>query len=206
MNHQTTDQTRISRGEETRRKLLQAAVSSLGRNGYASTTVDALMQAAGVSRGSVLHQFPTRLDLMAAAAEFAMNSMVLDTVERIEEFDSATRQLDMLAQVMWEVHNSTSANALTEVLLASRWDRDLAMRLTPVAERIEAEIDSLLGKIADRCGVANPIEVLAWGRLMIASMRGLIIELMLQPDRQMIIAARDTLLQQHAKRVREWLG
>lgn len=205
MNDLTVERGRISRGEETRRKLLRAAVDSLGGNGFASTTVDVLMQATGVSRGSVLHQFPTRLDLIVASAEFAMAGMLDETIARIREIEPPARKLEMLAEVVWEVHRSVSATALTEVLLASRWDRDLALRLIPLVEQVETQIDALVGQLADAAGVTERHAVLAWGRLLIAGMRGLVVEFMLRPDREMVIAALDLLKRQYRTQARLWL-
>ena len=177
----------------------------MGKNGFAATTVDALMQATGVSRGSVLHQFATRNDLMVAAADFAMASMVTDTITRVEQIEDPAQRLSRLAEVMWEVHCSQSAIALTEVLLASRWDRGLAQRLMPIAERVESEIDNIFHTIAQQAGLQADCGIAAWGRLMIAAMRGLRIELMLHSDRKMIVAALDSLYQQHARLVAGWL-
>lgn len=202
---QTAERPRIARGEETRGRLLRATVASLAGNGFAGTTIEVVMQATGISRGSVLHQFPTRMDLMAAAAEFAMNTMVADTTESTSAIPDARRQLEALAEIMWVAHRSDSAIALTEVLMSSRSDRGLARRLTPLAERVETQIDAQVSGIARRAGIADPQPVLAWTRLLIASMRGLVIEFMLQPDRRMILAALDALKVQHLEQVRRWL-
>ncbi|MFD2580779.1 TetR/AcrR family transcriptional regulator [Novosphingobium colocasiae] len=38
-----------------------------------------ISEACGIPRGSILHQFPTRLDLMASVIEFITSEMTLNT-------------------------------------------------------------------------------------------------------------------------------
>jgi len=79
----------------TRRRILRAAVESFQAMGYAATTTLEVQRRAGVSRGALLHHFPTRPQLVAAAiAELvqlndaasrealAVASVDLDPVER----------------------------------------------------------------------------------------------------------------------------
>jgi len=51
----------------TRRRILDAAVESFQALGYAATTTLEVQRRAGVSRGALLHHFPTRPQLVAAA-------------------------------------------------------------------------------------------------------------------------------------------
>jgi AcrR family transcriptional regulator len=49
------------RGAHMRLRLLEATVDLISRHGYAATTIQLLADTASVSRGSILHQFPTRM-------------------------------------------------------------------------------------------------------------------------------------------------
>ena len=64
------------RGLATREILLSSAIKLVALHGYAATTTQTVLDDAGVSRGSLLHQFPTREELMVAAAEEAMARML----------------------------------------------------------------------------------------------------------------------------------
>src|SRR5580693_10746455 len=55
----------------TRDKILAAAVKSLSEAGYAQTSTVRVAALARVARGSLLHQFPTRIDLILAVADHA---------------------------------------------------------------------------------------------------------------------------------------
>ena len=56
------------RGIDTRERILDATIKCIVRVGFTATTIEHVMLEAGLSRGSVLHQFPNRVALMVAAA------------------------------------------------------------------------------------------------------------------------------------------
>ncbi|MFE1438203.1 TetR/AcrR family transcriptional regulator [Streptomyces sp. NPDC058739] len=58
------------RSRATRQRLLEAAVACLAEHGWAGSTVSAVAERAGVSRGAAQHHFPTREDLFTAAVEY----------------------------------------------------------------------------------------------------------------------------------------
>src|SRR5438067_13244164 len=73
----TIDTRRVPRGPNaerrasTRAKILAAGVRCLAEFGYAATSTPLVAKLAKVSRGSLLHQFPTKTDLILAVAQHA---------------------------------------------------------------------------------------------------------------------------------------
>src|SRR6476661_4460498 len=61
--------TQQQRRDETRRALLDAAVESLIDVGCARTTTLEVQRRANVSRGALLHHFPSKAELMVAAVD-----------------------------------------------------------------------------------------------------------------------------------------
>ena len=62
--------TRNTTKEETRIKLLEAALLDIRTYGYAATSVDTLCAEAGVSKGAFFHHFKSKEDLAVQAAEY----------------------------------------------------------------------------------------------------------------------------------------
>lgn len=190
---------RNKRGEAARVQIIEAAIRCLNTLGYAGTSIEAVMAEAGVSRGSLLNQFPTRIALMAATSEAAMLAMIADTRARTAKVANPADQYRAMCDIAWAAHNMAEGAAVTEVLLAARRDEALALAFRPVAQRIEAEIDQYTAELARAAGVkARDIDsCLLHGRLQILSLRGIALELSFDPRRKMINRALDQIRAQH---------
>ncbi len=204
----TAPRRRNKRGEAARRQIIAAAIRCLNKFGYAGTSIEAVMAEGGVSRGSLLNQFPTRIALMAATSEAAMQAMIADTRARIEAIPDAVTRYRAMGDVTWAAQNMAEGAALTEVLLAARRDEALALAFRPVAQRIEAEIDQYTADLARAAGVkARDVDTcLLHGRLLILSLRGITLELSFDPGRRMINRALDQIRAQHAAHCDRVLG
>lgn len=187
------------RGADTREKILQATVACIVRSGFAAMTVENVMAEAGISRGSVLHQFPNRV---ALAIETVARSMreVMDQAgvlaARIE--DPFTRLADY-AQIVWETHSMPEGLALTEILQAARWDEELATGIRPFTQKAEDEVAMQLVALAREAGFPDPQVMVARGWLLVASARGLIIESRLGYARPIIAEAVEEMKQSHRR-------
>jgi AcrR family transcriptional regulator len=199
---------RTRRGEETRRALLHAAIRCLNDLGYGGTTVETVMARAGVSRGSVLNQFPTRLALMAAAAEAAMQAMIEDGRRRAENVTDPVERYRAACDRAWETQNLPEGVAVTELLLASRRDPALAHALQDIARRIEREIDLDTENTIRAAGVPEEHfeECIVHGRILILALRGITLELMFDRDREIIHRALSRIRLMHALHCDEVLG
>jgi AcrR family transcriptional regulator len=188
---------RTRRGEETRKALIEACIDCLNARGYAGTSIEAVMSKSGISRGSVLNQFPTRLDLMTTTIEAAMRAMMADTKARFEQIADPVERLRRLCDLYWESQGLPASVAVTEVLLAARWDTELAGALARVAGEIEVELDRETRRRAREAGVRDVEAVVVHTRMLILSLRGITLELMFDPDRQIIHHALDEIRTSH---------
>ena len=188
---------RTRRGEETRKQLIQACIDCLHERGYAATSIEAVMLKSGISRGSVLNQFPTRLDLMTATIEAAMRAMIADTNARFARVPDPVERLRRFCDLFWETQQLPVSVAVTEVLLAARWDTELAGTLAHVAAGIETELDAATRRFAAQAGVRDIEAVVVHARMLILSLRGMTLELMFDPDRQIIHHALDEIRASH---------
>jgi len=119
-----------------RRRLLEAAVACLHEKGYAATTVTEVQERAGVARGTLLHHFPAKAELMVAATEHL-------ALERIERFRAEAARIpagaDRLAAVVdlaWADLAGPSFFTALELWVAARTDAELRATLLPVQERL----------------------------------------------------------------------
>lgn len=204
----TSPRRRTKRGEVARRQIIEAAIACLNDLGYAGTSIEAVMARAGISRGSVLNQFPTRVALMAATSEAAMQAMIADTHARIANIADPVQRYRATFDVTWAGQQMPEGTAVTEVLLAARRDEALAMAFRPVATRIESEIDQSTAERARGAGVReSDIDAcLLHARILILTLRGITLELTFDPDRAMINRALEQVRALHAAHCDRVLG
>lgn len=187
------------KGAEVRERILDATIACIVRDGFTATTIAHVMTETGLSRGSVLHQFPNRNALMVAAAERAMDCVMESARALAEAIDDPYERLLDYARISWLTHSQPEGLALTDILLAARWDRELLDELQSVTSRVEQEIHDEFIKLASDAGFSDPELLVPHGWLLVASVRGLIIENSLNPSRPMIQSAIARMMERHRR-------
>ena len=150
----------------------------------------------------MLHQFQTRLDLIVSTAEHAMDLMIEDSRDRFRLISDPVEALERYPDVVWDIQNAPPGVAVTEILLAARWDADLAERLPAVVQRIDKIIDTDFTNLATKCRASDLPGLRAQARALIAATRGLTIELTFDRNRESIWLAWEMLKRSHREFVR----
>jgi AcrR family transcriptional regulator len=166
-----------------RQRLIEAAIACLYELGYAATTFQVVTDRADVSRGAILHHFPTKVDLMVAVAEYAAEYQNRHMRERLADTPVGMPVYLALTEATWEIVVQPPAMALLEVMMATRADAALAERLPAVVSAFEARQRDDVWRLAKRVGIRDRDQVDAMIRLHRAAMRGLALELSLTGDR-----------------------
>jgi AcrR family transcriptional regulator len=182
----------VQRTSEMRARLIQAAIETLYKSGYSATTTIEVARRARVSRGAMLHHFPTRIHLLLATAEHIVYS---DHEYRMRHLFTA-RQAPGLerfyaaADVSWELHRRPTTIALLEIMMATRSDKELGRAFAPFQKMwVQSKHDAAAMMAAD-IGVDNVDTVANLICLHQACMRGLAIELMFTHNPEEVEAAR----------------
>lgn len=131
--------TQAERSDETRARVLEAAIRCLHEQGYSATTTLLVAQEAGVSRGAMLHQFPTKVDLMLFVVRAVYDREIAEYGDRMRDVRGLRAKLLALPEIAWDVLSRPSGVAVLEVLQGSRSDPELAERLLPLQSTIENE-------------------------------------------------------------------
>lgn len=171
--------TQAQRSDGTRTRLLEAAIHCLHESGYAATTTSLVAQRAEVSRGAMLHQFPTKVDLMLYVVRAVYDREVEEYVARLGHIRDLRTKLLALPEVAWEVLSRPSGVAVLEVLQGSRSDPELAERLLPMQSMIETESFAWARRFDDVYGAPVTTPLL---RLMVWTVRGLSVARTLDPE------------------------
>jgi AcrR family transcriptional regulator len=162
----------------TRAKILAAGVRCLAEFGYAATSTPLVARIAKVSRGSLLHQFPTKVDLVLAVAEHAWIVQRDFIRAQVAESPLGPDQFVAGVRAVWKGLQLPEAIAVMEVMIAARTEPELAHRYVAFAAEREAGMHRTRRRMAvGQLGAPERIEeVDAMAHLTLAALRGLALE------------------------------
>ena len=177
------------RSTATKALILEAATGILFSQGYAAATVQLVAAQAGVSRGAMLHHFPSKADLLGAVVDAAHEADLVYLRKHVGMIANPVDRLKALPRLTWHVLSGPSGIAVLEIMLGSRSDPTLAEMLEPLQSRIEAESKERLGQMMREAGMRVNAEALEVIRVIVAAIRGLVIEMMFRRSGSEVPAA-----------------
>ena len=121
--------TQAQRTAATRARVLDAAIDSLVELGYARTTTQEVNRRAGVSRGALLHHFPTRESLVVAAVGHLVEARMTEILQR-----PRTGGEDI--SVIIEAFSGPLFDAALELWVAARTDDALRIAMAPLEQKV----------------------------------------------------------------------
>ncbi|MDT7559521.1 MAG: hypothetical protein QOI68_3991 [Pseudonocardiales bacterium] len=144
---------RSERSADSRQLILDATVDCLLENGYARTTTLTIQARAGVSRGRLLHHFPSREGLLVAACQHLASNHLAELESWVAvSLDSRGSELDRLDRVIdlfWSTFEQRYFWGAIELWTAARTDERLRNTLMPEERRLGTAvrhvIDALFG-------------------------------------------------------------
>ena len=129
-----------TKSERTRTSILDAAIDCFFELGYRSTTTEHVSRKAGVSRGAMLHHFPTRMHLVKATVVHVSRKRV----EMFVEEESTVQRGALYSRVeegidaFWQQLNTPVFVVFMELKMAARTDRELEKVLLPALDDFQA--------------------------------------------------------------------
>ncbi|MEL6978935.1 MAG: TetR/AcrR family transcriptional regulator [Pseudomonadota bacterium] len=133
-----------AKSARTRRAICEAATRSLVEFGYRETSVLRVQSMAGVSRGALTHQYPTKIDMMGAVAEHLMDAVRRTRAPRTQARPEPGDP-DFVAwhfRSAWgRLFHTAEGRALSEIFAAMRTDEALQERIAPMIADWDERID-----------------------------------------------------------------
>lgn len=169
--------------------MLDAAISCLFEDGYGATSTITVADRAGISRGALLHQFPSKADLMTFVVEEVAKQDFETYRTMLADVKTPRDRVAQYPMAAWQVLSRPAGVAVLEILQGSRSDKALARKLAPVQAGIELMAQAHLQQELHR----NPSTALM--HLVVGAVRGLSITQVIAPGSDDGIAAM-RLLQQ----------
>src|SRR5271163_3786502 len=134
-----------SRGETTRRRIVEQSASVFNRHGYSGTSMSELMAATGLEKGGLYRHFASKQDLAAAAFDYAWEHVSEPRRRGLENCATSLEKLQLLVKNFVEQPPRTLAGGCP--LLNTAIDSDDG---NPVLRgKARAALDGWRAKIAD---------------------------------------------------------
>jgi AcrR family transcriptional regulator len=134
------------RSRATRTRILDAAVVVLVEHGYSNATTVRIQEAAGVTRGRLLHHYPSRDALLVAAVHHLAAQRVRDIGSEREWPRDPTARIAAAVDLMWLHFRQPYFWASMELWLAARAHTELRAELLP----LERNLGGMIKEQTDR--------------------------------------------------------
>jgi AcrR family transcriptional regulator len=164
------------RSAATRKKLLDATIESLFEVGYFQTSTVAVTERAGVSRGAMLHHFPSKADLIMAASEHIVELRREIHADRLGRFATEREKFLHLIDVLWEAFQTPSGIARIEIMMGARSDPEIGPRFRELNDELEERHKQIIWDRAQKIGIRDRRRIRAFVQLYAAALRGLAID------------------------------
>jgi AcrR family transcriptional regulator len=166
---------RSERSADSRQLILDATLDCLLEDGYARTTTLTIQARAGISRGRLLHHFPSREGLLVAACQHLatthlveLETMVADM--RLDHGSDADR-VRWAVEMFWAMFDERYFWGSVELWTAARTDTRLRATLVPEERRLGAAIRRVIDALFPASTLRGP-HYPAVRELLLTSMRG----------------------------------
>lgn len=165
---------RSERSADSRQLILDATLACLFEEGYARTTTLTIQARAGVSRGRLLHQFPSRDGLLVAACQHLaqhhlaeIENWVTSSLDVVDggidgrndggaEPGSVADRLDRATDQLWETFQQPYFWGAIELWTAARTDPGLRATLLPEERRLGTAIRRVIDVLYGPAITAHP--------------------------------------------------
>lgn len=123
----------------TRLQIVEAALRCFVEMGYAGTTTTVIADRAGLSRGAMLHHFPSKIDIVRAAVEHLHAKRLKAFRKAIDKMPRDEARPRKALEAYLEHVKHPMYVAFLELWIAARTDPELQVILRPAQEAFERE-------------------------------------------------------------------
>ena len=127
------------KSEATRNQIITAAIRCIVESSYSNTTTMRIAEKAGLSRGAMLHHFPSKIDIIRAVVEYLHNKRIQAFRRSIRSIPEGADRVRLAVRSYWEHVNHPLYIAIFELAVAARTDQELRDILQPAQKAFDLE-------------------------------------------------------------------
>jgi AcrR family transcriptional regulator len=171
--------TRLTRSEsaaQTRSELLQAAERRFSTDGYHGTTLEAIAEEAGYSKGAVYSAFDSKADLFLALLDAIIDRRLEAITALFADYPMGQSRVTALAERPVEERDQQFFLLAMEFWLHARRDSDLLDRFAAGYRRLRTGLAALASE------ASTPLGADGWAIVTLAIANGLALERLIDPE------------------------
>lgn len=123
----------------TRKLIIESAIKCFVELGYSNTTTTAIAERAGLSRGAMLHHFPSKIDIVKAAVDYLHGKRLRAVRRAVPRAGGGEDRVRSNLEAYWRDVRHPMFVTFFELVVAARTDRELAEILQPAQEAFDRE-------------------------------------------------------------------
>ncbi|MFN3825167.1 MAG: TetR/AcrR family transcriptional regulator [Pseudorhodobacter sp.] len=164
-----------------REKLIEATLDVIHDRGYRSASTPEFASRAGVSRGALLHHFPTRSDIIIAAMEKLLGDGTREIRTVAKKVACQDVSLEDFVEFLWKLFSGRFFYISLEFINEARSDPALRERMFPVVRDFHAALDGIWAEF-EKQGEGRPNETRVALNLTVCLVRGMGVQTVLKKD------------------------
>src|SRR5512139_2995946 len=169
------------RSEETRERVIKAAIQCIAEYGYKHASVTRIAQRSGVSWGGIQHHFGTKDAIIQALLDHALDEFLIDSRRISSVDDKLENRVKVMVEGAWRLVNRPGFLAFFEITLSHRHEpprRNPALRYRArVWNVIIAAWDHLFGHLK-----LSQEQIELARRMTFTALGGMVIESIMRTD------------------------
>ena len=174
--------TQAERTATMRARLLEAAVTCLDQQGYGATTTVSVAALAQVSRGAMLHHFPSKADLMLATLAHVLERNAAHFQAAASRIEDPWERYAALPDLRLEVGSQPEGVAFMEIMVGARSDDAVRSRFEEFQAQLKGRLLQRQADWARASGVKVTARDQAVSRTITLAVFGLAIQRQVLPE------------------------
>jgi AcrR family transcriptional regulator len=174
------------RSATTRKQILEATIRCLHDHGYGAVTNIRVADAAGVSRGAMMHHFPTRQALLVATIEYAYTKLATWRANELAKLEPGLPKFRALIDLAWATSRMPEGLAVNEVRIGSRSDPEIAAAVTAMMSHIADDYGRFIGRHVREAGLTPDNELQGFSATVAMTVRSLAIDRITYPNEALV--------------------
>ncbi len=192
---ETARQTQAERRETAERAILDAAKTIVAERGLEALTLNEAGELAGYSRALPAHYFGTKAALVSALADHILGSYAVRVREALNPADGLDSLCERVAFYVDDgVRDPVSLRAFMGILSAGTTNTELAALVARLTRESVDGLADLIKRARDKGEIRADARPRAEASIILASMRGVMFQWLINPDHVTLSRVRDSLV------------